>query len=218
MALSDGDSVRSWINRVDGNPVVATGSERPTYETNEINGHDVIRFDGTDDVLAEGVPDMMDPNGLAGLTVIVVGSVDDLTGFYPFVSRNENSSGRGFLLLYDHTSNNVAFGVANSASVNGARRTTADLVATQRYIITGVYDGTGGTIDTYLDGTLDNGTQTGTIPATIFQSGDIFRIGNTGDSGVDFDGDIAEILIYNRALTSGELTSVHNALSTKYSI
>lgn len=51
--LNDGDSVSQW-NDVSGNAnhwAQATISKQPTYETNELNGGPIVRFDGVDDVL-----------------------------------------------------------------------------------------------------------------------------------------------------------------------
>lgn len=48
--LSDGDPVSTWLDE-SGNGTDATSSSalRPTYQTSEINGLPVVRFDGTDD-------------------------------------------------------------------------------------------------------------------------------------------------------------------------
>lgn len=51
--LNDGDSVSQW-NDVSGNAnhwSQATVSKQPTYETNELNGGPIVRFDGVDDML-----------------------------------------------------------------------------------------------------------------------------------------------------------------------
>lgn len=51
--LADGEAVASWADS-SGNgksAANATGAEQPTYQTGEINGLPVVRFDGTDDDL-----------------------------------------------------------------------------------------------------------------------------------------------------------------------
>ena len=51
--LNDGDSVSQWDD-LSGNAnhwAQATVSKQPTYETNELNGRPIVRFDGVDDVL-----------------------------------------------------------------------------------------------------------------------------------------------------------------------
>lgn len=50
---SDGDSVSQWDD-LSGNSnhwAQATSSKQPTYQTNELNGLPIVRFDGVDDVL-----------------------------------------------------------------------------------------------------------------------------------------------------------------------
>jgi hypothetical protein len=49
--LNDGDAVTTWADLSgNGNDATqATGSKKPTYQTNELNGRPVVRFDGVDD-------------------------------------------------------------------------------------------------------------------------------------------------------------------------
>jgi len=51
--LNDGDAVGTWADLSgNGNDATqATGSKKPTFETNELNGRPVVRFDGVDDIL-----------------------------------------------------------------------------------------------------------------------------------------------------------------------
>lgn len=49
--LTDGASVSSWSDRT-ANANTLTGTNQPTYETNELNGNPVVRFDGTNDQLS----------------------------------------------------------------------------------------------------------------------------------------------------------------------
>ncbi len=51
ISISDGSAISSWSDRSgNGNDASqATAAYQATYETSEVNGHDVVRFDGTDD-------------------------------------------------------------------------------------------------------------------------------------------------------------------------
>ena len=59
IAQSDNTAVSAWADQSGSgnNAAQATGGLQPTYQTSEVNGHSVVRFDGTDDVM-----------GVAGIT------------------------------------------------------------------------------------------------------------------------------------------------------
>jgi hypothetical protein len=50
VAGSDGGTVASWVDEVSGFTLVEA-TNQPTVQTNELNGHNTIRFDGTNDNL-----------------------------------------------------------------------------------------------------------------------------------------------------------------------
>jgi hypothetical protein len=50
LSLSDGDPVTSWTDSSGNGKTMATGVA-PSYQTNELNGLPIVRFDGTDDRL-----------------------------------------------------------------------------------------------------------------------------------------------------------------------
>ena len=72
------------------------------------------------------------------------------------------------------------------------------------YHVAGVYNATAGTLSTYVNGVLDNGTLLGTIPAAQFNQAVNVNIGRrTG--GFHFNGVIDEVRIYNGALTPAQI-------------
>jgi hypothetical protein len=71
-----------------------------------------------------------------------------------------------------------------------------------------------GTIATgYLNGSL---TGTKTVPATMVQQIGQMVLGNRAGLTYAFNGQIAEVLVYNRALTDAERTQIEQQLMTKY--
>jgi hypothetical protein len=49
-SLADGDPVDTWADASgNSNDATQSGSARPTFKTSIINGHDIVRFDATDD-------------------------------------------------------------------------------------------------------------------------------------------------------------------------
>ena len=77
------------------------------------------------------------------------------------------------------------------------------------YYVAGVYDATARTLDIYVNGVLDNGVLSGTVPASQFSPAENVTIGRrTG--GYYFQGTIDELRIYDRALTSSEIQADMN--------
>jgi hypothetical protein len=92
---------------------------------------------------------------------------------------------------------------ANSTTTVQRYSTTVRSLSTW-YHVAGVYDAAAGTLSTYVNGVLDNGTLSGTVPASQVNSSVNVNIGRrTG--GFYFKGLIDEVRIYNRALTEAEV-------------
>lgn len=57
LALADGDAVDSWADAASMGLVFrSSGTARPTFQTSEVNGRSVLRFDGSDDYMQTTVP------------------------------------------------------------------------------------------------------------------------------------------------------------------
>ena len=217
--LNDNDAVTTWENKVDGNTVSqSSASQKPIFKTNIINGHPVVRFDGSNDELTEDTADMLDVNGLTGMTVFCVATniADSVTDSFGTIISRDGSGDRGFAVFTTDSGDLGGTLVAITSSTR-ALRDTSGSVYINPVILTSVYDGATNALDIYVNGTLDNGGLSGSVPSSIGNGGDILRLGATG-FGENFNGDVAEILVYNRALTGGELTTVTDALKAKYNI
>ncbi len=80
------------------------------------------------------------------------------------------------------------------------------------YHVAGVYNATARTLDIYVNGVLDDGILTGTVPASNPNASVSAAIGRrTGGSGYYFQGVIDEVRVYNRALSQAEIQSDMNA-------
>lgn len=78
-----------------------------------------------------------------------------------------------------------------------------------------VFDGAGGTnadrLKTYKDGSLIvSGGYGGTIPATLIDSSAVFEVGGHSSLGRWFDGVIDEVGLWDRALSSTEVSDLYN--------
>src|SRR5215471_9045052 len=198
LGLTDGTAVSSWGDSSASGIALtqATSANQPIFKTNILNGNPVVRFDGIDDRLrAASTLGLSQPNTI----FIVVG--------------NWNSSTAGNLV-------DVATG-------DGARQ----LVAYDTGVALGFYAGTGFVSDApathpgYICiSALFNGAS-----STINVNGTQVLTGNPGSNGLGqptigsdggnaFGGDIAEIIVFNRALTAAERANVENYLGNKYGI
>lgn len=189
----DLSSAGNHANKVTGSPTIVPGA---------LNGHDVIRFDGNGDGLGrDGLSGM--PTGSANRTVFFVASHDRLRQ-------------GGF--VYGNAAANQAFGLEMAASGrlavesfgenNEFRSTSVGLdfgFMTQSVVLEN------NTFVHYANGELiDTKTHTFNTQANRM------RIASTIDETSRNIMDVAEILVYNRALSATERQAVENHLATHY--
>src|SRR5207249_5834736 len=74
----------------------------------------------------------------------------------------------------------------------------------------GVYDATARTLNIYVNGVLDNGALSGTVPASQYNNAaENVTVGRRA-GGFYFAGTIDEVRLYNRALSAAEIQSDMN--------
>ncbi len=206
--FSDGAGVTSWNDR-SGNghaAIQTTASRQPTYRSNVLNGLPVVRFDGVDDALDAGEIDLY----RTGQTIFVVARVD-VAKNQIFVSQHAGSTDGSW--FFAGTPTGLKYVVINAdshrvdynASVAGV---TNFGIWTARY--------TGGRMDIAVAGRdlSGNGAQSGLIK----DDNQHVVVGDYGGPGWKLDGDVAEIIVYNRSLSAIERTAVENYLGTKYAL
>lgn len=210
--FADNDLVTAWSDRTNSVTLPALGGEEPTYKTGIQNGHATVRFAGAEGF--EGTNIISDMVGVSGFSVFVVASI--VTGVNVFRSyvATDSSGSRDFILGTNGSSSANMFDSEN----NNARRFGATNPGTTVHVIAGIYDGTAGpSQDLYLDGVLDNGSNT-TIPATITMQGIALYIGKAGHANRYLTGDIYEVVFYEQTLSPADQLSVTNYLKTRYNI
>jgi chitodextrinase len=102
------------------------------------------------------------------------------------------------------------FGITISNGSSSVQRNSQTVVALNTwYHVAGVYNAAAQTLNIYVNGVLDNGILTGTVPAAQNNSTVNVNIGRrTG--GFYFIGTIDEVRVYNRALSQVEIQSDMN--------
>ena len=212
---TDGANLTSWTDSSgNNNGVTATGGNEPTYESDTataINKHPVIEFTAANnDFLATS------NTGIIGAdnpyTKVVLFEKDANTEAGHLVSAG-SSGNHG---LYYPASNDAARGTHNATdfATSGTNQTNG-----QPYIAAFRYGD--GIVDTVLN---INGAEEANdgITSRTFTDGGTIEIGQYSGAGTpsaqNFDGRIAEVLVYDEALTGAELDRIESYYGLKYGI
>jgi len=224
--LSDTGSDPSVWTDISGNgrnAVQATGANQPSIVTNALNGRQVRRFDGVDDLMGLTTGLGMLRN-VTGATVILA---------YKWITNPIINKGVFFASVGGNsTLGRVAFGagVLSRKLYSGGRRLDGDSFAsctssadnpTTYFVHSGVYDYTNSDVFQYVNGVLDgqnttfqtNGNTSDTNSATIN-----LGVGNPADPTSCANIDLAEILVFPTALSDANRQRVERYLASKYAI
>jgi hypothetical protein len=196
IVAADGASVATWEDSSASNQDVTQGVAglRPTYQTNELNGLPVVRFDGSDDFL--GTTSFIGVMPSAG-SIYVVATINSDTD-YALV----DVSGNG-LWRYAGDGNSYMRVMRTDRPLigSGAPTTGSHLFVVESSAATWNY-----TIDGVSIGTATPG----------YESQD-FIIGSNNTSS-PLNGDIAEVLIYNSVLSAPNRAAVETYLTDKWGL
>jgi hypothetical protein len=200
--LSDGDPVTTWLDSFSGNNATMSGSNRPTFKTNIVNGKPVVRFTsaGLSKLnLTTPIP------GVAPWMVFIVSKhvagvrLDSLSG-------NDGGQPRGPLI---DTGNNV-YVFSRDGYMN-----CSSPMSTGWHVVSGIVSGSlAAQHFIVVDGTSAG---TGTLTASP-NSGNFTTIGYDSITPAYCDGDIAEIVIYNAPIPTINQRGIEKYLGDKYGI
>jgi hypothetical protein len=219
--ISDFTSVRIWkdksINGYDATQ--ATSANRPTYRSNQIDSKATIQFDGTDDFLSLPSGALGILRNVAGATIFLVAKHStDLTVQTGVWFTNGTAAGQVRILLRKSASNffNTSGRRLDADTAESVTSTTTNV---GNYILQSAkidYQNT--LLEQFLNNTLDG------------QDLIYLTSGNTSDTdslnaslgatniGSYLNGNIAEVLIYNRTLSTAEFTNVNKYLMAKWGL
>jgi hypothetical protein len=186
--LNDGDTVNTWTDMSGLGNDAVRTGGTPTYKTGIINGQPVVRFGNNND------------DGFQFSRINTIRTVF-------WVVKENSGVGTDNFLLGDTNSYHFHRGGSNGPLWGG-------------YTENNIRNGT-----TKLMGTAINGEST-SLPSNSYQLISVVTTGNVEANQVTKDrvyrgtlrGDIAEILIYSRALTTEEEESVGSYLTDKYGL
>lgn len=188
VGLSDNDAVTTWedssTNNKDG-----TGAGGPTWQTNELNGKAIVRFDGVDDRFT-----LPDASALTASTVfLVVKLVADpptsgKTGLWDFGSAAGSGQSTHFPwtdgVIYDEWGTTARKSTVNPTPALTSWRLYEVISAASNW-------------RSFLDGTSLFTTATNTVGFSTTP-----RLGSSFDASTTYwlDADVAEFIVYDSAL------------------
>lgn len=217
LALADGAAVTSWTDSVSSTTFAGTA----TYETNYANGHAAVLFNGTSDVLratnlAAGVD-------TASTTMFVVGSFASNLGPTTYMVSCQNyettwggsSSGDNRLrLAVDSTDWRTRVGDGGNINSGG------DIADTDMHVFS-VVSGQGATsaVRMLVDGNQvasgTHGTTANCLDLSAVNLGAYY--GRISEGAKNFgNGYIAEVRIYDTAMTDAQIATVNAELTATY--
>lgn len=197
--VTSGNALSQWddLSSNDNHAVQATGDNQPLWVDNVVNGNAIIRFDGND---------------FLQLTAIIPNT--DYDDYTSFVVMKQRTSGTQMIALATDgvygapfTVQDIGDGFIYIAGKSNYAATTGGNQNTFQYFTT--------TSNTGTLGLRINGIDKSMIPAGISGGSFTYICRRGGDYG---DGDIAELLFYNRFLTETEILSVETYLKAKYGL
>jgi len=213
LTLANNDPVSTWTATVGPN-LTQTSTNRPLYITSGIGGLPTVRFDGSNDY-------MIIPSGWSTWTA-------GFTWF--FVLMTTTVSGTKKILMFGNGSNTtMEVGRLNATGSNhvfngsGAVRfgnSSASLFAANTPFVLSFHNPAGtanaSNTATYRKNNVAWGTADSYVPPVTTRPTNYLGVSVYGSEF--WAGDISEVVVYNRALTEGEISDVYAYLNTKYGL
>jgi autotransporter-associated beta strand protein len=201
--VASGTQLDAWLDQSgNGRTATAIGTTKPTISSNAlVNNADVIRFNGTNQSLA------VDLSFLANSDYTIF-ALEGRTGNGNHYFLGTNSASSTNNALHIGYRNNTQYTLAQFG--NDLNFTVPGYTSQDFRIWANQFDSSSGHA-IYLDGALAI-SNTNTAPLTGAANG---RVG-TGNGTQWFNGDLAEILIFNRSLSATERQQVEAYLSEKW--
>jgi hypothetical protein len=199
--LSDNDTVSTWPNP--GALADAASSGGPTWQTNELNGQSIVRFDGVDDYFTlDSALETLNPSAATVFIVVKIDADPPSGSKWGLWAWN---SGQG--TTYPWTGDGVIY----EAFGTDTRKVTGDpslsLASWRIYCVKSAHNAW----TSYLDGTQHYTTASNTVS----WASSPYYLGRSNGSGF-LDGDVAELLLYDTALSDTDRQDVEAYLADKW--
>ena len=203
--LSDGDPVSQWDDESANadHAVQATGANQPIYKTGILNGHPVVRFDGSNDYLT--LSNILDATSSVGHFFAV--AIHNGTGIANILSNRVDGSNSGGWLLGYQDQATPRYGHNGVGTVTYSATDQFNIIEAQRNGTTSSVIGVNGSLgsSSALNYTVAGSSAT--------------KLGVLDTNGTRaLNGDIAEIVIYDSLLSSADRLALIQHFKAKYGI
>ena len=209
-AMTNTSGVVLWYD-ISDNERNASPNVAPLRIDNVINGQPAVRFDGANDYMTFTMP----VNGLTGVTMFIVGAnrsdQDTLPANVGDAALFWNEIGSWGTLYFSPLQRYLGIRFGTGQVGNDTLHTRPVSVEHSYTISAARKNGT--TDQVFTNGVLAQ-QWTGRLPAVAYCQ-DTASLG-MGYQSSPFNGDIAELLVYERSLSDEEMTTVNTYLSSKY--
>ncbi len=189
---------------ISGNSSTGTLTNGPTWTNGKVGKG--VNFDGSDDYISIGDVSALNTSGSVSASAWIY--LNNTTGV-------KSIGGRWGTGASDHSykiavlSGKFYIDVSGTGSGDNYRQSNTTLSTGTWYHVEGVYTaGSSATLDVYVNGKLDNGTLTGTVPSSLFTGASTARIGT--DTTNYFNGVIDEFRVYNYARSQKQILQDFN--------
>ena len=207
LGLNNNDSVTTWDDlSLNGNDVVASAGDEPTFITNAQNGRPAVRF-----AVLDFLNNSDSLNLITASTIFAVVELDSGTTADAILGKDAGDLGFLAFTAPDTGWNISEVGVGFIASEQSDDPTNWQVVTFQ-------WDGSLGASSTGEIWRNNVSIATGTYDVANLANSSVLRVGGTADGGSLFDGDMGEIIIYDRVLVPSERTQLYNYLRQKWGI
>lgn len=211
---ADGRPVGTWQDQSGlGNHAQQDDTDRqPTFVADGLNELPAVRFDGTSHWLDAGGE--IEP---ATITVAAVFQPRDWTAdFQRLITRRDASATEGYILSFGAGTDRTRIRSIVATEADGfIRAEGSHLDPGEAQIVVMKWDGS--TLNQYLNGALD-ASATGDGDIDYVESAMSLGIGGHPGDAPLFDGMIAEVVIFDRALSGVDRERIERYLSEKYDI
>jgi hypothetical protein len=189
-----------------------TTANQPVVTASAINGRQAATFDGTNDqLMLTSVNPSQFMGSISGTIFLVQKYVVDKAASTLFINAGANANVQIVNKWKSSPFDDIFWDFANQST--GRIYGTAPAGITGNWKVTEFVKRSAGTSEVYVGGTS---ALSGSTSGTMASLTGTLRIGTDGSNY--FNGQIAEILCYNRELTSGERTAVYSYINTKYGL
>ena len=203
---ADAAHVPTWIDKSSaGNDLTSTSGSQPLYKVGTLNGKNIIDFIG-------GAQFLSASSSTLNMTSATIFAVRDAPFSTALVSIAPGSTIDNEFLIYTKT-------IYHHSSFNNSESLGHDAVPSGFFVQAAVFGTTPTDLQNFIDGVASTQSSVTTNSPTNYTEQDRrISIGGRNDGNTLFPGDIAEVLIYNRKLSAGELNQVGYYLADKYGI